>query len=72
MIKKNVGSSDLRILKLVEKLFREQKKRKKYFCNTDLPRITLAYLPVTDLLMQHNGFDQPVSIAEFINSDGYI
>ena len=72
MVKKNVASSDPRILKLVEKVYREPKKRKKFFGNTEVPRVTVAYIPGTDDLMHHKGYDHPEYIAEVINCDTYV
>jgi len=72
MIKKDIASSNPRILKYVENVFRKTKKRKKYFGNTEVPRVTVAYIPGTDDLMHHKGFDHPEYINEVINCDGYV
>jgi len=52
-----------RILKHVEDAFKEPKK---FFENNEVPLITVAYIPYTDHLMHHRGFDHSDYINEIL------
>jgi len=55
-----------KILKNVEEVF---KGPKKFFENNEVPLITAAYIPYTDHLMHHKGFDHPDYINEIKKFD---
>ncbi|MFX0047643.1 MAG: alkaline phosphatase family protein [Candidatus Hermodarchaeota archaeon] len=57
------------ILKGVEDIYKDPKK---IFSNKEVPRVTVAYIPKTDDLMHHKGFDHPEYITELIKCDKYI
>lgn len=54
------------ILKGVEEVY---KNPKNIFLNKEVPKVTVAYIPKTDDLMHHKGFDHPEYIAELIKCD---
>ena len=55
----------LSILKTVENVFKNPRK----FQFGEVPRVTVAYVPKTDDLMHHKGFDHPEYIKEIIKAD---
>ena len=56
-------------LKEVEEIY---KNPKKLFSNNEVPKVTVVYIPKTDDLMHHKGFDHPEYIKEVIDCDRYI
>jgi len=57
------------IFKTVEDAF---KNPGDFFLNKEVPRISVIYIPETDELMHHKGFDHPDYINEIINCDKYL
>ncbi|MBY9011744.1 MAG: alkaline phosphatase family protein [Candidatus Lokiarchaeota archaeon] len=57
------------ILKGVENVFKDPNS---IFENNDVPKVTVAYIPKTDDLMHHKGFDHPEYITELVKCDKYI
>ena len=58
----------LSVIKNVEKVFKNPRE----FQFHEVPRVTVAYVPKTDELMHHKGFDHPEYINEIINADSCI
>jgi len=57
------------ILKGIGAVFKDPKS---IFNDRNVPKVTVAYVPKTDDLMHHKGFDHPEYISELINCDKYI
>jgi len=57
------------ILQGVEKVFKDPKS---IFKENNVPKVTVVYIPKTDDLMHHKGFDHPEYINELIKCDKYI
>ena len=57
------------ILQGVGKVFKDPKS---VFNEKNVPKVTVAYVPKTDDLMHHKGFDHPEYINELVKCDKYI
>lgn len=57
------------IFKIVREAY---KKPEKFFDNKEVPRISVIYVPQTDELMHHKGFDHPDYINEVLACDVYL
>jgi len=57
------------ILQGVGKVFKDPKS---VFNQKNVPKVTVAYVPKTDDLMHHKGFDHPEYINELVKCDKYI
>ncbi len=56
-------------LKTIEEAYQEPEK---FFSIKEVPKITVGYIPKTDDLMHHKGFDHPDYINEVLSCDEYI
>jgi hypothetical protein len=56
-------------LKTIEEAY---KKPIKFFSTKEVPKIAVGYIPKTDDLMHHKGFDHPEYINEVLSCDEYI
>ncbi len=68
-IKKNLSLGNFLSLKMVEQAY---KKPNKFFSTNEVPKVAVGYIPGTDNLMHHKGFDHPDYINEILRCDEYI
>lgn len=68
-IRRNFSAADYRVLEMVEKVYR---KPQQFFDTKEVPKVTVAYIPGTDELLHHKGFDHPDYINEVIRCDTYM